>query len=612
MRTSEEKWDVLQRFIKWREKHIKDKQFILILSLLVGVFTALAAYVLKFLVEYIKEFLTDRFDPMGANWLYLVYPVVGIFITGLFIRKVVRDDISHGVTKILYAISRKQSHIKRHNMWSSVCASAITIGFGGSVGAEAPIVLTGSAIGSNLGSLFRLDHIGSNLGSLFRLDHKTLMLLVGCGAAGAVSGIFKAPIAGLVFTLEVLMIDLTMASLLPLLITSVTAASVSYLLTGTEAMFQFHLDYPFSLERIPYAIGLGIFCGLVAWYFTRAMNWIENIFRRYPNPYVKFVIGGAMLSVLIFLFPPLYGEGYDTITLLLNGTKESEWDTVMNNSLFYGDTHLLIPYLLLIILFKVFASSATNGGGGCGGIFAPSLFLGCIAGFVFSYVCNECDLATTYIPEKNFALMGMAGLMSGVMHAPLTGVFLIAELTGGYALFLPLMIVSVCAYLTIIVFEPHSIYSMRLAKKGELITHHKDKAVLTLMNIESIVENDFLKVRPDMDLGEMVKVISQSKRNLFPVVDVNDELIGIVKLDDIRNIIFRQELYHRYWVEGFMEKPKARIVKTDSMEEVMKKFDTTGAWNLPVVDEANRYLGFVSKSKMLNTYRQVLVDLSAE
>ena len=599
MQIEEEKYSWLQRFLVWREKHIKDKQFILILSFLVGICTALAAFVLKFLVEYIKEFLTENFDTTRANGLYLVYPVVGILLTSLFIRKVVRDDISHGVTKILYAISRKQSHIKRHNMWSSVCASAITIGFGGSVGAEAPIVLTGSAI-------------GSNLGSLFRLDHKTLMLLVGCGAAGAVSGIFKAPIAGLVFTLEVLMIDLTMASLLPLLITSVTAASVSYLLTGTEAMFQFHLDYPFSLERIPYAIGLGIFCGLVAWYFTRAMNWIENIFRRYPNPYVKFVIGGAMLSVLIFLFPPLYGEGYDTITLLLNGTKESEWDTVMNNSLFYGDTHLLIPYLLLIILFKVFASSATNGGGGCGGIFAPSLFLGCIAGFVFSYVCNECDLATTYIPEKNFALMGMAGLMSGVMHAPLTGVFLIAELTGGYALFLPLMIVSVCAYLTIIVFEPHSIYSMRLAKKGELITHHKDKAVLTLMNIESIVENDFLKVRPDMDLGEMVKVISQSKRNLFPVVDVNDELIGIVKLDDIRNIIFRQELYHRYWVEGFMEKPKARIVKTDSMEEVMKKFDTTGAWNLPVVDEANRYLGFVSKSKMLNTYRQVLVDLSAE
>ena len=599
MNTSEDKYGLLSRFIVWREKHIKDKQFVLILSFLVGIFTALAAYVLKYLVENIKEFLTENFDSTGANWLYLVYPVVGIFLTGLFIRKIVRDDISHGVTKILYAISRKQSRIKRHNMWSSIFASAITIGCGGSVGAEAPIVLTGSAI-------------GSNLGSLFRLDHKTLMLLVGCGAAGAVSGIFKAPIAGLVFTLEVLMIDLTMAYLLPLLITSVTAASVSYILTGTEAMFQFHLDYPFELERIPYAIALGIFCGLIAWYFTRAMNWIENIFRRYSNPYVKFLIGGSMLSTLIFLFPPLYGEGYDTISLLLNGTSSADWDTVMNNSLFYGNSNLLVPYLLLIILSKVFASSATNGGGGCGGIFAPSLFLGCIAGFVFSVVCNEFHIGNVFIPEKNFALMGMAGLMSGVMHAPLTGVFLIAELTGGYGLFLPLMIVSVIAYLTIIVFEPHSIYSMRLAKKGELLTHHKDKAVLTLMNIESVIETDFLKVRPDMDLGEMVKTISKSSRNLFPVVDGQGHLLGVVAVDDIRNIMFRQELYHRFYVERFMNTPKARIIKTDSMEQVMAKFDKTGAWNLPVVDEDNKYIGFVSKSKMLNTYRQVLVDLSAE
>ena len=594
-----EKLSGFERFLRWREKHITDKQFTIILSFLVGIFTALAAYLLKFIVEYIKEFLTDKFDTTGANWLYLVYPVVGIFLTGLFIRKVVRDDIGHGVTKILYAISRKQSRIKRHNMVSSIFASGITIGFGGSVGAEAPIVLTGSAI-------------GSNLGSIFRMDHKTLMLLVGCGAAGAVSGIFKAPIAGVVFTLEVLMIDLTMASLLPLLITSVTAATVSYMLTGTQSMFPFELDFPFAMERIPHAIGLGVFCGLVSWYFTRSMNWIEDIFRKYTNPYVKFVIGGAMLSVLIFLFPPLYGEGYDTITLLLNGTSSEQWNTVMNNSLFYGNGNLLIPYLALIILFKVFASSATNGGGGCGGIFAPSLFLGCIAGFVFSYVCNEFSITHIYIPEKNFALMGMAGLMSGVMHAPLTGVFLIAELTGGYGLFLPLMIVSVCAYLTIIVFEPHSIYSMRLAKKGELITHHKDKAVLTLMNIESIMETNFLTVQPNTDLMGMVKVISKSSRNLFPVVDVNDELIGIVNLNDIRNVMFRQELYHRFCVESFMVEPKARIITTDSMEEVMKKFDETGAWNLPVVDEANRYKGFVSKSKMLNTYRQVLVDFSAE
>lgn len=599
MKVVDEKNGLLQGFLHWREKHIKDKQFVLILSFLVGIFTALAAFLLKFLVEYIKEFLTENFDSTGVNWLYLVYPVVGIFLTGLFIRKVVRDDISHGVTKILYAISRKQSRIKRHNVWSSIFASAITIGCGGSVGAEAPIVLTGSAI-------------GSNLGSIFRMDHKTLMLLVGCGAAGAVSGIFKAPIAGVVFTLEVLMIDLTMASLLPLLITSVTAASVSYLLTGTEAMFQFHLDYPFSLERIPYAIALGIFCGLVAWYFTRSMNWIENIFRRYSNPYVKFVIGGAMLSILIFLFPPLYGEGYDTISLLLNGTSSADWDTVMNNSLFYGNSHLLVLYLILIILFKVFASSATNGGGGCGGIFAPSLFLGCIAGFVFSYVCNEFHLGGAYIPEKNFALMGMAGLMSGVMHAPLTGIFLIAELTGGYDLFLPLMIVSVCAYLTIIVFEPHSIYSMRLAKSGELITHHKDKAALTMMSMESVIETDFQVVRPDMDLGEMVKAISKSARNLFPVVDVHNELLGVVILNDIRNIIFRQELYHKYHVENFMVAPKARIITTDSMEDVMDKFDKTGSWNLPVVDEDNKYIGFVSKSRILSTYRQVMVDFSAE
>ncbi len=599
MLTIEDKFEWIQRFIDWRERNIKDKQFVLILSFMVGVFTALAACLLKSWVEWIKEFLTENFDSTGANWLYLVYPVVGILLTSIFIRRVVRDDISHGVTKILYAISRKQSRIKRHNMWSSVVASGITIGFGGSVGAEAPIVLTGSAI-------------GSNLGSIFRMDHKTLMLLVGCGAAGAVSGIFKAPIAGLVFTLEVLMIDLTMASLLPLLISSVTAAVVSYILTGTQAMFPFHLDDPFAMERIPYAIGLGIFCGLVAFYFTRAMNWIENIFRRYSKPYARFLLGAVLLSVLIYLFPPLYGEGYDTITLLLNGESIADWETVMNNSWFYGYEQLLALYLFLIILCKVFASSATNGGGGCGGIFAPSLFLGCIAGFVFSYLCNKFDIGGIYIPEKNFALMGMAGLMSGVMHAPLTGVFLIAELTGGYQLFLPLMIVSVCAYLTIIVFEPHSIYSMRLAKKGELLTHHKDKAVLTLMNVESVIETDFLPVCPSMDLGDVVKVISKSNRNVFPVVNAYDELLGVVVMNSIRKVIFRQELYHRYHVDQFMEDAVAKIINTDSMEEVMRKFDTTHSWYLPVVDEDNKYIGFVSKSKALNTYRQVMVDMSEE
>ena len=437
------------------------------------------------------------------------------------------------------------------------------------------------------------------------------MLLVGCGAAGAIAGIFKAPIAGLVFTLEVLMIDLTMASLLPLLVSCVTAATVSYILTGPEAMFKFHLDQPFLMERIPSVIVLGILCGLLSLYFTRTMNSIENVFRRFDSPYVKLVIGGLMLSLLIFLFPPLFGEGYDTIELLLNGTTNGDWDKVMDKSIFYGIDNLLLVYLAMIVLFKVFASSATNGGGGCGGIFAPSLFLGCITGFVFSHFCNEFHIGP-FIPEKNFALLGMAGVMSGVMHAPLTGIFLIAELTGGYDLFLPLMMVSVSAYLTIMVFEPHSIYSMRLAKKGELLTHHKDKAVLTLMNISSVIETDFDKVSPDMDLGAMVKVISKAKRNIFPVVDINNELLGIVFLDDIRNIMFRQELYHRFTVDKFMTSPPARISVKDSMEEVMKKFDDTKAWNLPVLDEAGKYKGFVSKSKIFNSYRQVLVDFSED
>ena len=593
-----EKLSLLQRCIKWREANIKEKQFILILSFLVGIFTAFAALILKFFIHQIQNFLTNNFNATEANYLYLVYPVVGIFLAGWFVRNIVKDDISHGVTKILYAISRRQGRIKRHNIWSSTIASAITIGFGGSVGAEAPIVLTGSAI-------------GSNLGSVFKMEHRTLMLLVGCGAAGAIAGIFKAPIAGLVFTLEVLMIDLTMSSLLPLLISAVTAATVSYIVTGTEAMFKFHLDQAFELERIPFVILLGIFCGLISLYFTRAMNSVEGVFGKLNNPYKKLALGGVMLSVLIFLFPPLYGEGYDTINLLLNGTSNADWDTVMNNSLFYGYGNLLQVYLILIILLKVFASSATNGGGGCGGIFAPSLYLGCIAGFVFSHFSNDFAFSA-YLPEKNFALMGMAGVMSGVMHAPLTGVFLIAELTGGYDLFLPLMIVSVSSYLTIIVFEPHSIYSMRLAKRGQLLTHHKDRAVLTLMKMENVVENDFVTVHPEMDLGELVKAIAASHRNIFPVTDKNGVLLGIVLLDDIRNIMFRQELYHRFTVNKLMTSAPAKLFDTDGMEQVMQTFDDTKAWNLPVVNEEGKYLGFVSKSKIFNSYRQVLVHFSED
>lgn len=589
---------LLQKFLLWRESKISEKQFILILSFIVGILTAFAALLLKFLIHFIQNFLTDNFSTTGANYLYLIYPVIGVFLTGLFVRYIVKDDISHGVTRILYAISRRKGRIKRHNTWSSIIASSITIGFGGSVGAESPIVLTGSAI-------------GSNLGDVFKMEHRTLMLLVGCGAAGAVAGIFKAPIAGLVFTIEVLMLDLTMSSLLPLLISSVTAATVSYIVTGQEAMFKFHLDNPFALERIPYVILLGIFCGLISLYFTRTMNKIEGVFGKCKGPYQKLLLGGVMLSALIFLLPSLYGEGYDTIDLLLNGSSDLEWDRVMNNSLFYGYKNILLIYLVLIILFKVFATSATNGGGGCGGLFAPSLFLGCVAGFVFSHSVNGLEIIH-WLPEKNFALMGMAAVMSAVMHAPLTGVFLIAELTGGYDLFLPFMIASVSAYLTIIAFEPHSIYSMRLAKRGQLITHHKDKAVLTLMKMENVVETNFVEVKPEMDLGELVKAIASSQRNIFPVTDKDGVLLGIILLDDIRNIMFRQELYHRFKVEKLMTSPPGKLLNTDCMENVMKTFDDTNAWNLPVIDEQGKYLGFVSKSKIFNSYRRVLIHFSED
>lgn len=588
----------LENVVKWRSEHISDSRFVLILSVLVGFFAALAATLLHTLIRVIQQLLTHGFDITGANFLYLLYPVVGIYLSGVFIRRVVRDDISHGVTRILYAISRRQARIRGHNMWSSIVASGITIGFGGSVGAEAPIVLTGSAI-------------GSNLGSLFNLDRRYLLLLVGCGAAGAVAGIFKAPIAGLVFVVEVLMIDLTMSSLLPLMLSSVTATTVSYIFNGMEPMFKFSIENAFTLDRIPFVILLGIFCGFVSLYFSETMNACEGLIAKIKGPYRKLLICGIVLSVLIFLFPSLYGEGYDTINLLINNHMSADWNQVMNNSFFFGHAHMLIVYLGLVLLFKVFASVATNGGGGCGGIFAPSLFLGCIAGFIFAHVCNTLHIGP-FMPEENFALFGMAGLMSGVMHAPLTGIFLIAELTGGYGLLLPLMIVSAASYLTIRIFQRHSIYSMRLAKKGELLTHHTDKSVLVLMRTENVIEKNFTPLSPDMDLGQLVNAISRSSRNLFPVLNAEQQLVGIVFLDDVRKLMFRTELYHRYTVDKLMKLTPARLLLTDSMDAVMHKFDETKAWNLPVEDENGVYQGFISRSKIFNEYRRLIVDFSDE
>lgn len=598
MQTSSHRLPFSDYLNHWCELHLSKRQFLLLLSFLVGVGAAFAAQSLKWLIHEIEYLLTSQFDVTRANWLFLVYPVVGILLTSLFIRYVVRDNIGHGVTKILYAISRKQGLIRRHNTWSSVIASAVTIGFGGSVGAESPVVLTGSAI-------------GSNLGRFFHRDHKTLMLLIGCGASGAVAGIFKAPIAGLMFTLEVLMIDLTMASLLPLMVSCLTATCITYALTGSGSMFQFQLTDPFTVERVPTTVLLGIFCGLISLYFTRTMNRFEQVFARFRNGWSKLLLGGSVLALLIYFFPPLYGEGYSTINILL-GASGSEAEEVMNNSLFYGHHGWLLGYLGLIVLTKVFATTATNGGGGCGGTFAPSLFLGCIGGFIFSRIWNMYALAGITVPETNYALLGMAGVMSGVFHAPLTGVFLIAELTGGYALFIPLMIVSASSYLTIHAVEPHSIYSMRLARKGELLTHHKDRAVLTLMSIDEIVDKDRPLLSRDMYLGQAVHIIAQSKSIHFAVCSADKMLLGIVNVNAIRKIIFRSELYRMYRVGELMSTPN-KVLRTDmSMPEVMDCFETSGAGTLPVTDPEGHFTGFIQKSRLYASYRKIMKDFSEE
>ncbi|MBQ7258488.1 MAG: chloride channel protein [Paludibacteraceae bacterium] len=594
--------------IEWRERHLSEKHLVLLLSFFVGALSAAAAALLKSFIHLIQWLVEGQLIADGRTWWYLITPIIGITLSALFVKYVVRDDISHGITKILYAISQRKSIIKAHNMWSSIVGSGLTIGFGGSVGAEAPIVLTGAAI-------------GSNLAKASRLDQKTMMLMIGCGAAGAIGGIFKAPIAGLVFTLEVLMMDLTMTSVAPLLISSVTATALSYILTGTDPMFPLDNIEEFAIARIPWYLILGVVCGLASLYFTRGMNTLEQWMKhKVRSTGLKILVGGLTLSLLIFLFPPLYGEGYDVIRQLINGDNlsalhNSPFEKYLLPTEFYAGLStlntqlLLLIYFIAIILLKIVASVATNGGGGVGGIFAPSLFMGAIVGFVTARIMN---IAGLMVPETSFALVGMAGLMSGVMHAPLTGIFLIAELTGGYHLFMPLMIVSVISYLTIMLFEPHSLYAMRLAQKGELLTHNKDRNVLTLLKMDSVLETDFVTVFPEMTLGQLVQVISASKRNIFPVIDNEGHLRGILLLDEVRNIMFQPRLYKRFTVEQLMTSPPAVLRYDLPMEKVMETFEDTGAWNLPVVDEERRYLGFVSKSKIFNSYRHVLVHFSEE
>lgn len=576
-------------------KHQPEQTMLMILAVIVGLGSGMAAVILKWLVEIIGRLLTGWFNESWNNFLLLVYPGIGMLLSLLFVRYIIKDDIGHGVTKVLYAISRKKSKIKSHNMWSSILSSSVTIGFGGSVGAEAPIVYTGAAIGSNVARLLGLSY-----------RHMTILLC--CGAAGAVAGIFKAPMAGILFTMEILLFNISMSSILPLLLSSVTATTVSYLLLGRDVAFSSVVE-TFAMSNIPYYIFLGVMCGFVSLYFLRTTLSLEDRIKKIKNPFRRWAICASLLGVLIFLFPPLFGEGYGSLGHMLQGRP----DRVLENSIFASifQWKWSIPiYFAMALVLKVFAMSFTNAGGGVGGTFGPTLIVGGIAGFIVARSINL--LGFHALPEANFALVGMAGLMAGVMQAPMTAIFLIAEITGGYSLLLPLIIVSTISFATMRAFEPFSIYSKRLARSGDLITHNSDRAVLTLLQTSDLVETDFKEVRLDQTLGDLVKVVSRSSRNLYPVVDDNGIYRGYISLDNIRGIMFDKDKYDTVKVYSLMQSTSTVVEQNERMDSVMQKFDSTGAWNLPVVDEDGRYVGFVSKSKIFSSYRKRLQDVSCD
>jgi CIC family chloride channel protein len=589
------RYQIFTRAFYKRLVDIDQVKLVYLLSFFVGLLSALAAALLKNTIHYTHNLLTGGITIDSGSYLYLAYPVAGMLLTLLLVRFLVKDNISHGISRVLFAISKKKSYLRAHNIWSSVAASTLTIGFGGSVGAEAPIVLTGSSI-------------GSAIGRFFNLNYKNITLLVGCGAAGAISGIFKAPIAGILFTLEILMLDLTISSVVPLLISSVTAASVAYFLMGDQVLFAFNITEAFNIINIPWYILLGVISGLLSLYFSKMTLFLESSYEKVQNIYFRLAIGGVVLGGLIYLFPPFYGEGYENIMALLQGNT----DTVFSDNIFnvFSDKFLaMILFMLGLILLKVVASSSTNGAGGVGGIFAPTLFIGGINGFLVASLLKK--FINIDIPDNRFVLVGMAGMMAGVMHAPLTSIFLIAEITGGYNLLIPLIITATVAYITTRSFEKHSIYHVELAQRGELITHDKDKAVLTFMDWKKEIETDLLKVRKNDTLGDLIKIIAKSKRNLFPVVDEYNILEGVVSLDDVREIMFRNELYLTTYVRDLMSIPPSYIDKKENIEAVMEEFRKTGAWNLPVLDNGY-YVGFISKSRIYATYRELLIEFSEE
>lgn len=588
--------NLLVKFLIWRIKHIPNKNFILILSGVIGIVTGFAAVTLKTSVHYIQNFLTSSFDIKYANYLYIGYPLVGILLTLFIAKYFFGEKLGHGITNVLYAISKKSGIIGKTKIYSRMITSALTVGLGGSVGLEAPVIVTGSAI-------------GSNIGTLMHLNYKRRILLIGCGAAGALSAIFNSPIAGVIFSIEIILAEVTIAAFIPLLMASVCGALVSLLLLGDNVMFYFELTDPLSASDIPFYILLGILCGLGSVYFTRATYKIEDLVNKIKNDVSKAIIGGMALGLIVFVFPPIYGEGYSTIKTLLAG-HDTE---ILNSSPFFqqiDNTLFLIIFMIGVALVKPVASALTVGAGGSGGLFAPSLFLGGMAGYLYAKITNL-FMGTTLISTSNFTLVGMCGLMSGVLHAPLTAIFLIAEITSGYTLFVPLMLVSAIAYSTSSYFETYSIYTKKLIETGDLIPHDKDRQVLSLIHISKMIEKDLLKIHPDATLGDLVDLVRISKRNIFPVVDEEARLVGIVTLDDIRELMFDEESRKSIYVKSLMHNPPESVSSYESMLSVMGKFEKTGAWNLPVIDD-EKYVGFVSKSRIFNAYRKKLIRQHSE
>jgi chloride channel protein, CIC family len=588
--------NVKENFVRFSQKIIQhQKNVVLGLSILIGVLAGMAAVILKNAVHYVEEFVLSSGNAENQNYLYLVLPGLGLLLTWLFVHYLIKEDIGHGVSRILQAISKKSGRIKRHNTYSSMVGCSMTVGFGGSAGMEAPILYTGAAI-------------GSNIAMLFKQNYRFRVLLMGAGVAGAMAAIFKAPIAGIIFAVEVLMIDMAAYSVLPIVGSAVTGALVSTFLLGEKIEFYFTTSEPFNLNNFHWYLVLGVFCGIVSLYFLFINEKVENILGKLKSPLKRVGISALLIGILIFVFPPLFGEGYTFMKLILSGNVTQ----LTNNSFFYEyrqDFWVFAAYLFMILVFKVFATSLTTGSGGIGGVFAPSLFMGGIAGAFFSRLINHLSIGN--ISESNFTLVGMAGIIAGVVHAPMTAIFLIAEITGGYALFIPLIITSALSYLTVNIFRSHSIYTKKLALKGELLTHDKDKAVLTLLNVREVIETNFISVQEKQTLRDLVGAISKSSRNFFPVLDENKNLKGVVALDDVRPVMFNRDLYDTVTVQELMIIPEAYVSLSDHMEVVMQKFNSSGLWNMPVVNNGV-YVGFVSRSNVFNYYRKKLVEFSEE